>query len=117
MHRICYQKSRQAYQNNNKIIYVHLLSVTIRSNVANIIFENFMVVKRASPVKVILVCEEKKRLADFFVVLITIDKRARAKKSSAKKKAKPKVKTPYKDRDYLIDIIIGSQTCGPLVFH
>lgn len=49
--------------------------------------------------------EEKKRITDFFIVLITIDKRVNAQRSKEKKKSKSKDKQ------------IRACKCGPCVLH
>ena len=66
-----------------------------------------MILRKNNNVKMNLVLsfDERKRIADVFVLLITIDKRD-AKKAAPKKKKKSK--DEYKEK--------GSQICGPFLF-
>jgi|GEM_PF-6709015 hypothetical protein len=48
--------------------------------------------KKNSPVEMVLPFAERKRLADFFAILIAVNKRVRAKKAHAKKAQEPKLK-------------------------
>jgi len=52
--------------------------------------------KKTLPVEMVLSFAERKRLADFFTILITVNKRVRSKKTQAKKA--PKTKTEPKDK-------------------
>lgn len=61
--------------------------------------------KNPLKINVMLSFEERKRLTDFFVLLITIDRRVKAKRSKEKKKLKTKSK----------QINIGASNCGPCI--
>lgn len=62
--------------------------------------------KKNMAVEMVMSFAERKRLADFFVILIAVDKRRRAQNGKIKKVRKTKTKIGS----------LGSQRCGSLFF-